>query len=273
MRENSNQCSVEEGKFQIELYLVRMGRHCGKGKPCGATCIYRRKICQIDLGNPNVDVSALRKIISARQTAPASPSSKEIAKEIIGRYRKEEPKLTALMAKLARDNNMELHGLKNRLKTEESLARKIESERGAFGGDVKKTADSIGDISRYTMVVPPKKYGESAEKVLSQLRDMGYQVRVKNYWGPPAGPYRGVNVALISPSGLKLELQFHTEKSREVKSKLHKLYEEFRVSSDPVRRKEIWDTMVSVSRRIPIPKGAVKVGGPSALVKRRMEDN
>lgn len=242
-------------------------RRCGKGKPCGGTCIGSRKVCRVDLASAGKALNKVQNTVAKGESAEfkIGEDSKKAAKEILAKYAKSEPRATALLSDLAKRNGMELVGLKHRLKSEESLARKIESEKDAFGGSAKRTAQSLSDVNRYTMQVPPGKYGEAVKDVLTRLKEEGYSVRIKNYWSPDAGPYRGMNVALTHTDGRKIELQFHTEDSLRVKYKTHKDYEEFRVSKDNRRRKELWDRMVRLSRTIPMPSGAMEIGGKEAI--------
>lgn len=255
-----------------------MGRRCHKGKSCGATCISRRKICLIELSKVGESFNNVRQELQisppskpSKQIFRISPESRKAAAEIIAKYAKGEPATTSLMEKLAKKNGMELVGLKNRLKREDSLARKIETTRHKFGGDANKAAQSMSDINRYTMQVPPGKFGASVKDVLSNLEKQGYSLRIKNYWSPDAGPYRGLNVALTAPDGRKIELQFHTADSLKVKSSTHKDYEEYRISKDNVRRREIWDRMVALAKTIPMPRGALDIGSPEELIKRQFE--
>jgi hypothetical protein len=242
-------------------------RRCGKGKPCGLTCIEALKVCKVGLPSAETALNRVQGAIS-KETRPEfkiGEDSKQAAREILSKYIKSEPRTTALLSELAKKNEMELVGLKHRLKSEESLARKIESEKDAFGGSARRAAQSMSDVNRYTMQVPPEKYGDAVKDVLEKLREEGYTVRIKNYWSPDAGPYRGMNVALTHTDGRKIELQFHTEDSLKVKHKTHKDYEEFRISKDNKRRKFLWDRMVRLSRTIPMPEGAMEIGGRKAI--------
>lgn len=251
-----------------------MGRRCGRGKGCGASCIERLKVCRIELGELSSDVSKVRgEVKSAPLAEPPKPvfevssESKQAAAELISKYEKGEKETTSLMTRLAKENGSTLVGLNNRLKTESSLSRKIETIKGEFGGDARKAAESMSDVNRYTMRVPPNRFGNSVKNVLSDLQSQGFSLRIKNYWSPDAGPYRGLNVALTAPDGRKIELQFHTVASLEVKNKTHKDYEEFRISTDNARRREIWDRMVEISKTIPMPRGAMDIGGPDDIKK------
>jgi hypothetical protein len=251
-------------------------KRCDKGTSCRAACINRDKSCRVDLLNQSKELDrASRKVRQAPPVKKSQPQASEAAKkaaaDILAFYAKGEPATTAMMGMLAKEHKMELVGLKHRLKGEGSLARKIDSEKRNFGGDVNKAAKSMSDVNRYTFQVPPGKYGDSVKAILSYFREQGYNLRIKNYWAKDAGPYRGLNVALIAPDGRKIEVQFHTRSSLYVKGKTHKDYEEFRVSKDNAKRRELWERMTALSRRIPMPKGAMSVGGPESIKKIKLE--
>jgi hypothetical protein len=80
----------------------------------------------------------------------------------------------------------------------------------------------------------------------------GYKARVKNYWEMD-DPYQGINVALTHPSGIKVELQFHTPRSVKVKETVHGLLDKFRAEPNARTRFGLWDRMVRVSNQIPVP--------------------
>lgn len=158
-----------------------------------------------------------------------------------------EKRVTPDLQGLANQQGMKMEGLDFRLKTEDSLIRKL--------GDT--PADQVGDALRYTMVSGADDLAGNAASTLRTLQDKGYEVvKVKNTFLPDA-PYKGLNTQLRSPDGQLFELQFHTPQSFDVKQNLtHKLYEEFRVlaEGDP-RRAEIAGKLIDISRAIPEPKG------------------
>lgn len=251
-----------------------MGRRCEKGKPCGATCIERMDVCRVNI-NESFNTGRLRDLLSASvkkdEELQVGEDSRRAAKEILKKYKNKELSTTKMFMDLARKHDAQMVGLKHRLKGEDSLARKIEQRKGAHGGDARKAAKSLSDINRYTMQVSARKYGDTVKEVLDELRGKGYQLRVKNYWSPDAGPYRGLNVAATAPDGRKIEIQFHTRDSLRVKGESHGPYEQFRVSTDNAQRRRLWDQMVALSDTIPMPKGAMSIGGPEDIQKIEFE--
>jgi len=144
-----------------------------------------------------------------------------------------EPGVTSVMRELAGTHGTQLAGLNNRLKTVESLTRKIADDaRRDYKGNVARAAREVSDAVRYTMVSDPKDYAASARAVTEDLRARGFDVRVKNYWQEGSN-YKGVNVALTDHSGQKIELQFHTAESLAMKeSTNHPIYEVYRKLDD-----------------------------------------
>lgn len=188
----------------------------------------------------------------------------KVTKALRDRIAKLEPAATRLMIDLAEESGAKLEGLAHRLKAEKSLGRKIENEYKLhpFKGDINKCAESMSDVVRYTMKTTNDNYTDTVEAALKKFEGEGWTARVKNYW--EAGqPYRGMNVALTSPDGLKVELQFHTPQSLFVKNKTHGLYEQYRVEKDNKKRRQLFDRMVKITDTLIPPWGAAKVGGTS----------
>ncbi|CAB4159313.1 hypothetical protein UFOVP711_78 [uncultured Caudovirales phage] len=164
-----------------------------------------------------------------------------------------EPAMTREMIDIANAHGATMEGLDFRLKSDESLARKVDAEKDTdFGGDATKTAQSMSDVVRYTMTYPDAEYAGNVESTIADMEARGYKARVKNYWEMD-DPYQGINVALTHPSGVKVELQFHTPKSVKVKETVHGLLDKFRTESNPRTKFGLWDRMVRVSNQIPVP--------------------
>jgi hypothetical protein len=188
----------------------------------------------------------------------------KVTKALRDRIGKLEPAATRQMIDIAESQGAKLEGLAFRLKTENSLGRKIENEYKLkpFDGDIQACADSMSDVVRYTMKTTNEKYTDMVESTVKKFESEGWNARVKNYW--EAGqPYRGLNIALTSPDGLKVELQLHTPQSLYVKHKTHPLYESYRVEKDNGKRRQLFDRMLKITDSMIPPWGAAKVGGVS----------
>ena len=175
------------------------------------------------------------------------------AKEMRDRIGVLEPEITRDMITLANSNGARMAGLDQRLKSEKSLARKIDDEKDAdFGGDAKLTAENMSDVARYTMTFKDNEYVQGTERILEDLKDQGYLVNPKNYW-QDGDPYQGINISAVHPNGAKFELQVHTPTSLDFKEPTHERYDKYRESRDPKERYKEYTGMRRMARQVPKP--------------------
>ncbi|MDP9071056.1 MAG: hypothetical protein M3N68_07190, partial [Actinomycetota bacterium] len=190
------------------------------------------------------------------------------ARRLLTSAAKEEPAVTKALGEIAQRGQARLVGLENRLKSEASLARKIEQRAGARHGlpldeAVRLEADEVHDALRYTMESDKERYMSAYELSRAELEGRGFTLeKAANSWAKPgspeAGPYRGINTQWRTETGQPFEVQFHTPESYAAKSALHELYEESRAASTPVERKaELEEIMTRRADEIPVPRGAI----------------
>ncbi|WP_373460747.1 glycohydrolase toxin TNT-related protein [Agromyces ramosus] len=176
-----------------------------------------------------------------------------------------EPATTQLMQELAASVDGELAGLEFRLKAPDSLARKIASDAAVDGLTPAEAASAVSDALRYTIRTDAAGYTGAVRDTLSALRTQGWGVRVKNYWLVDSNPYQGVNVALTSPTGQRVELQFHTPESLALKEgRLHTLYEQYRVSTDAEVRARLNAEMFAAAADLAVPADVASISGAEA---------
>jgi DNA polymerase III epsilon subunit-like protein len=177
----------------------------------------------------------------------------EAAKKHRAEIEKVEAEITKLLIDLAEKNNARMEGLDFRLKALKSLMRKIAAEKDSeHGGDAQKAAEAMSDVVRYTMSYGEEDYVDGVKDVVEQMQKLGYDLRIKNYWQSD-DPYQGINVAVTHPDGTKFELQFHTPQSVAEKEKIHLMYEDYRGSTDPKQRWELYQKMVEIANKIGVP--------------------
>jgi len=182
-----------------------------------------------------------------------------------------EPVITKLVEGIAEQSGAKLEGLSQRIKSTDSLARKIDqdAEQG-YQGDRKKAAEEISDANRYTISVNDTDYLDTLNSAVTAFEATGWKVRVKNFW-QSGDPYDGVNIK-AERDGIKVELQVHTPKSYQTKEKaLHDIYKEYRKSIDDAVRRSNWDKMVSIAKRVPRPANYATVLGIGSLVIQQFE--
>ena len=179
-----------------------------------------------------------------------------------------EPKITRDVIDLSKKHGGEMSGLEYRIKTQDSLAEKIQTSMRDKGTNVAVESRNMKDVVRYTIVKPEAGYIDMTNNVISDLRSQGYTVHVSNNW-KPGSPYLGVNTQVVSPTGQKFELQFHTPKSLVSKNKTHDLYKGIRNTRDPIVIDRIDKEMIAIAESVPFPKGNVdNLGDPILVVKK-----
>ncbi|CAB4155505.1 hypothetical protein UFOVP655_5 [uncultured Caudovirales phage] len=215
-----------------------------------------------------------------------SPVAVQAAVALRTRIMAVEPSITGMMQDLAKMSGGKLEGLANRVKSTDSLARKIEADANlGYEGDTTRAAANISDAIRYTMTMPDDQYASGFNNTVKALEASGFELRVKNFW-QAGDPYDGANIK-ATKDGVTVEIQVHTPKSLSYKEKkLHPVYEQYRVETNDTARKSYWDKMVDIASAIPRPAnyGAVLTIGTlviqnfetareAGLIKSTMVDN
>jgi len=182
-----------------------------------------------------------------------------------------EPAITKLVQAVADQSGAKLEGLSQRLKSTDSLARKIDQDADKeYQGDRNKAAEEISDANRYTISVNDNDYADTLKSTVSALEETGWKVRVKNFW-QSGDPYDGVNVK-AERDGIKVEVQVHTPKSYQIKEKtLHDVYDVYRKSTDDSVRESTWNKMVGIAKRVPRPSNYTTVLGVGTLILQQFE--
>ncbi|TWP22482.1 hypothetical protein ETU10_11080 [Apibacter muscae] len=174
------------------------------------------------------------------------------AEELIDQAKIAEAELTDLLIKLAEENEGKMEGLDFRLKSVESLTRKLQTD--GLNAEMK-------DVLRYTTIFENSKLTSRTKTMLDALKQNGYkEVAIKNTFKDGA-IYKGINTNFETPNGQVFELQFHTPESFNVKQNInHILYEEARLPSTEVARQiELKNIMIENSSKIPNPQGVSSI--------------
>jgi hypothetical protein len=205
---------------------------------------------------------------------PEQGQSKEaiaLARGVRERAVAAEPSITKLVQAIADQSGAKLEGLSQRIKSTDSLSRKIDLDaEKEYQGDRNKAAEEISDANRYTISVNDNDYADTLKSTVSAFEETGWKVRVKNFW-QSGDPYDGVNVK-AERDGIKVEVQVHTPKSYQVKEKaLHDVYEVYRKSTDDSVRESTWNKMVGIAKRVPRPSNYTTVLGVGTLILQQFE--
>jgi YD repeat-containing protein len=176
------------------------------------------------------------------------------ARQQLAAMAKIEPQVTKTLSQVAEANNGEMIGLEYRLKSVESLARKLTDQPGI----------PVNDALRYTMSFDEASFTAGTKAAMSAMQEQGYQLTVLRNTFKDGQPYKGINTTYLTPEGEMFELQFHTPTSFKMKDVInHPLYEQQRVlpRTDPAWT-DLRNQMIENSASVPIPPAASSIKKP-----------
>lgn len=158
-----------------------------------------------------------------------------------------EPQITKDIRRAISNTDSALYGLENRLKTPQSVLRKLE-----LG---KKVQDAV----RYTTISSDDNFVKNYNSVKDKLMKKGYtEIRCKNYFEDyklGKVKHKSVQCNFKTPDGYPFEIQFHTKSSQDAKTKKIPLYEEVRKPGVNEKRKaEIIREMEHLAENVNEPK-------------------
>lgn len=203
-----------------------------------------------------LDPEAYQKYMSSRERTDVTRFQSS-AEQVIGQYSAMEPEITSFMEDMAAEYDVELVGLNHRLKSPESLSRKMSNVASKAGLTPEEAQAHVRDALRYTMRIPDETYLETVQRVLEEFRRHNYEIDAKNSWAPNS-EYMGINVTVTDPETDKsFEVQFHTPESLRVKhDENHPLYVVNRAAPKGSKEyKERQAAMIVNSSKIPVPEG------------------
>jgi hypothetical protein len=152
-----------------------------------------------------------------------------------------------------------LAGLKHMLKGEDRLKEKIADELVAPGLSVRDALGKVSDAVRYTFAYPPQGYADGVRADVERLKSEGFELmKLKNLW--TAEQYKGINSQWLRPkTGLRFEVQFHTQESLEAKELTHGAYERIRGPVSLAERAELEDFQRRANAFLVTPEGTVEI--------------
>jgi hypothetical protein len=172
--------------------------------------------------------------LSPEQNAEASKACADLADE--GRR----DILPALKRVESAEAGRHLAGLNHMLKGEDRLKEKIaDAVRSRPGLTVRQVLEIVPDPVRFTFTYGPERYAEGVLTDLDRLMVEGFElIKLKNLWANEQ--YKGINSQWRRPeTGLRFEVQFHTQESLEAKELTHEAYERIRGPVSVTERAEL----------------------------------
>lgn len=203
-------------------------------------------------------------LTSAGKERYSKSGSEHLSNELYSKAQKIEPKLTKDVSGAVSKTNAIMYGLEHRLKTKESIKRKIETDAFNDNVDFEKAASNIKDTVRYTAVSSDRDFTKNYYKIKNELLDKGYvEVRCKNYfdlYNQGKVKHKSVQSVFQNSNGNRFEMQFQTHASQNVKDRKVPLYEEARQKDISKKRlHELERQMESMAEEIPTPKDIYKI--------------
>ena len=115
---------------------------------------------------------------------------------------------------------------------------------------------------RYTFTYSPDGYADGVRADVERLKASGFEeIKLKNLWS--SSQYKGINTQWRRPeTGLRFEVQFHTEESLQAKELTHGAYERLRRPENettPVERDELEEFQVRANALIVAPRGSDEI--------------
>ncbi|GAA0354714.1 ATP nucleotide 3'-pyrophosphokinase [Streptomyces blastmyceticus] len=186
--------------------------------------------------------------------------------DFLVRAQRAEQSISPEMKAVAQVSHATLIGFDQRLKSPDSLKRKVATSLQAEPGQTVDAALArISDSIRYTLEWPDGRYTKGVAAASSMLATWGNDsTKWSNTWGRKNG-YKGINSAWRDlRSGHVFEVQFHTPSSKWAQEVTHKLYEEQRLpSTPPTRAKELQEQQDAIFTSVPVPEGAEGLAAPA----------
>ena len=171
-----------------------------------------------------------------------------------------EPAITEDLKRISKEANGIIAGLEYRIKTKESLKRKIFKDAIEKDVAVRESANEINDVLRYTTLFDNTTFVNDYKSMKTLLIEEGYAIiKVKNSW-KKGSPYKGINT-IIEKNGIKFEMQYHTAESFDLKNGLlHKLFEKDReLNTKPKDRAKLNQSMIKLSSKLETPPGIEEI--------------
>jgi hypothetical protein len=166
----------------------------------------------------------------------------------------------AILRIAAEDPTRTLAGFDCRIKGLDRLKEKISDRMRSKGRSAAEALAQISDVVRFTFTYSDSAYTGGVRKDMERLEVAGFtQVERRNTWA--SDQYKGSNTQWLEPqSGVRFEVQFHTEASLEAKELTHHAYERIRSITEPIpaadrEAAELRRFQHRANSMIPVPPG------------------
>lgn len=220
---------------------------------------------------PDVDWSSPSGQMSPAQVIDDFGPAGAEALALIREVREREAEMTTDFIKATDSAGVRQAGLAYRMKSPQSLARKIDDRAERKEISVGEAAGHVQDLIRYTAVCEKQtELVDKATSVTDELTDRGWTVLSAESSYVQGHPYKGLHLNL-EKNGCVTEVQIHSTQSLAVKMSTHADYEISRDENQPLSdRIAAEKRSVDAWSGVPSPKGleSLSLGGVAVQVKR-----
>lgn len=194
-----------------------------------------------------------------RNGPPYPLNGEKLAGNIYNLAKKKEKEITRDVVFSAQQAGAKMYGLEHKLKTKESIARKIDTDSKEKNISLFESASDIKDAVRYTTIAEDDNFVQAYNKFKKSLEEKGYEeIRCKNYFDlyrQGKVKHKSVQSIFSDSDGYKFEVQFHTPSSQDAKNKKLPLYEERRKTGlSKERQLELEKHMEALAKQVTIPQ-------------------
>lgn len=170
---------------------------------------------------------------------------------------------TTLSSFITRPDGTIFNRFDTRLKTEASIARKLQKMKEEEPDRVLTLDDAakeIKDVVRYTTIAPEETFYDACENMGKTMVSQGYELVKKSNYFERLGSYGGINTKFRdTTTGYVFEVQFHTKESVVIAEKNHPIYERQRLSKDAAEIAALEKEMIDNWKDFKIPARAGEV--------------
>ncbi|WP_137725602.1 hypothetical protein [Prescottella subtropica] len=160
-------------------------------------------------------------------------------------------------------DDVRMHGLAFRMKSPDSLARKLNDRyEENLNRSIDATAGKITDVVRSTAVTDSDRLVDTARTMTGLLTERGWTVVEVEQSYIDGNQYKGVHMLARHPGGriAEFQFQFHTEESQKIKDTTHVDYETVCNLDVPVaERAALVEKMTDRWAQLPAPAGLVEL--------------
>jgi hypothetical protein len=164
----------------------------------------------------------------------------------------------------AEDPSRTLAGFDRHIKGADRLKEKVADRMRSKGRSPTEELARITDVVRFTFIYGETAYAAGVPKDVERLEATGFtQIELRNTW--ESDQYKGINSQWLEPkSGVRFEMQFHTQASCEAKELTHKAYERIRSITETTpeadrETAELKEFQRRANSMIPIPPGVADI--------------